>query len=127
MVKHMIKWISSWRQMYKEISNLKWKDFSVIFAVIVIMGALITIPYAIIFYNMAYIYSAVMWPIHLAIWLIPIYGNLCLTLHAKLVYDIAITKIPTLAPRKEVILGALFNPYTLGFLIVISICLEILF
>ena len=123
----MIKWIRSWRLMYKEISNLKWKEFLSIFVVIVVMGILITIPYAIIFYNMAYIYSAVMWPIHLAIWLIPVYGNLCLTLHAKFVYDIAITKIPTLAPRKEVILGALCNPYTLGFLIVISICLEILF
>ena len=123
----MIRWIRSWRTMYQKISELKWKDFSVIFLVIALFGALIALPYIIVFYNMAYIYSAVMWPIHLAIWLIPVYGNLCLSLQAKLVYDIASSKIEDLSPRKEVVLGGLFNPFTFAFLIVISICLEILF
>ena len=123
----MIRWIRSWRTMYQKISELKWKDFLVIFLVIALFGALIALPYIIVFYNMAYIYSAVMWPIHLAIWLIPVYGNLCLSLHAKLVYDIASSKIEDLSPRKEVVLGGLFNPFTFAFLIVISICLEILF
>ena len=122
----MIRWIRSWRTMYQKISELKWKDFSVIFLVIALFGALIALPYIIVFYNMAYIYSAVMWPIHLAIWLIPVYGNLCLSLHAKLVYDMASSKIEDLSPRKEVVLGGLFNPFTFAFLIVISIYILLL-
>ncbi len=123
----MIKWIRSWNEMYKKIGELKGKQLIAPILVILIFGILIALPYIIVFYNMAYIYSAVMWPIHLIIWLIPVYGNLCMALHAKIVYDATSEAIPELPKRSNVILGGLFNPYTLGCFLVASVCLEILF
>lgn len=123
----MIKWIRSWNEMYKKIGNLSGKQVIGPIIVILLFAILLAVPYIIIFFNMAYIYSAVMWPIHLIIWLIPVYGNLCVALHSKIVYDATSEAILEPEKRSFVVLGGLFNPYTLGCFLVASICLEILF
>ena len=89
-------------------------------------------PYLLIFGTIFSIFSTILPPIHIVIWLIPFYGNFCVMMFTKFLFDMYQVKFVKYeftqgVSKKRILLGGLCCIYTFIAFIILAVILEILF
>ena len=139
MVKIMIKAIKQWFNFHELLDqDLKeqrikgTKYFLLQIIPIVITLALFAVPYILVLYAVASIFSGIRTPIYVMLGFLPIYGNLACMVYSKFIYDLTVDFCSDSialqnVKRSELVVGGLLCPITLLGFIILMVFLLFLF